>query len=300
MTEEKEFFCSTLAREHNVPIIGTATRGDIWFLIEYSGAWGAKAFEESEIPEDVKRYLSTFKVDRQRIRILLIRQDRSRPKQGISFFVGQTSVTEPRLFEYHLEDYAEILKIDLSWLFLEVDGDSTHLREQPLYLVCTNGRRDKCCALYGPNVYQTLAEEAGEAVWQSSHIGGHNQAPILLFFPHGVNYGRMTPDEARHLVREYQNGRIVLRHFRGRVGYDNHLQAAEHFWREQAGNLNLPGMRIESAAQVNDDQWDVLVSSANGDGVEQILIVRRRSDFSIPITCTKKKVSQIVSYHRVE
>ena len=209
MTEEKEFFCSTLAREHNIPIIGSATRGDIWLLIEYTGAWGAKAFEESEIPEDVKYYLSAINIEGKHIRILLIRQDRSRPHQGISFFVGQTSVDNPRLYEYQLDDYSQILNIDFPLLFSDMERDSSHLRVDPLYLVCTNGRRDKCCAKYGPNVYQALSEEAGEAVWQSSHIGGHNQAPILLFFPHGVNYGRATPDQALNLVREYQNGRVV-------------------------------------------------------------------------------------------
>ncbi len=297
MTEEKEFFCSSLAQEHKVPLVGSATHGDFWFLIEYPGAWEAKAFEESEIPEEVKSYLSGITVEGKRVRILLIRQDRMRSQPGISFFVGHASVNEPKLFEYKFDDYADILDLDLSRLSSDDQVDHANLREDPLYLVCTNGRRDKCCALYGPNVYQALVEEVGESVWQSSHIGGHNQAPILLFFPHGVNYGRMSPDEARTLVQEYQNGRIILRHYRGRVGYEHHIQAAEHFWREQTGNLDLPGMRIESAFQIDADRWDVTVSGVTGERVERFQINRRRSDFSIPITCTKKKESPIISFY---
>ncbi len=298
MAEEKEFFCSSLAQEYRVPLIGTATRGDIWFLIEYPGAWGAKAFEESEIPERVKRFLSGIALEGKRVRTLLIRQDRSRSQPGIRFFVGHTSVNEPKLFEYKIDDYADILDLDLSRLSFDDQADHANLREEPLYLVCTNGRRDKCCALYGPNVYQALVEEVGKSVWQSSHIGGHNQAPILLFFPHGVNYGSMSPDEARNLVQEYQNGRIVLRHYRGRVGYETQLQASEHFWRERTGNLDLPGMQIESALQIDADRWDVAVSGVNGERVEWFMIERRRSDFSIPITCTKKKERPIISFHR--
>jgi len=298
MADEKEFFCSDLAREYEVPLIASATRGDIWFLIEYTGAWGPKALEESEISEDAKQYLSGFNVDGNRVRILLIRQDSSKQRQGITFFIGQTSVLEPRLYEYHLDDYSDILNIDLSWLHSEREGGSANLRDTPIFLVCTNGRRDKCCALYGPNVYQALSEEAGDAVWQSSHIGGHNQAPIMLFFPHGVNYGRAMPADARRLLSEYQKNNIVLAHYRGRVGYETHLQAAEHFWREQTGILELPGLRIDTVSQVDEDQWDLAVCSVTGDKAVRVRIVRRWSDFSIPITCTKKKESKIVTFHR--
>ncbi len=298
MRDTKDFFCSDLAREYEVPIIGTATRGDIWFLVEYNGTWGAKAFEESDIPQAVKHFLSDFAVAGKRVRILLIRRDRSKYHKGINFFVGLTSEREPRLYEFHLDEYDEILNLDLTGLLSGGGGDSAHLRAEPLFLVCTNGRRDKCCALYGPNVYQELVEEAGDEVWQSSHIGGHNQAPIMLFFPHGVNYGRTTPAETREVVSEYQRGRVVLDHYRGRVGLENHLQAVEHFWREKTGVLELPGMKIETVSQLDDDQWVVGVSGNNG-VVEQIQIERRRTDFSIPITCTMKKESPIVSFHRV-
>ena len=299
MTDSKDFFCSDLARDYEIPLVGTATRGDIWFLLEYSGAWGAKAFEESDIPQNVKNFLSDFRVDDKRIRILLIRQDRLKTHPGIHLFVGQTFPTEPRLYEYQLDDYADIQKLDFSWLSTGEEGSLKHLREEPLFLVCSNGRRDKCCARYGPAIYQELVEEAGDSVWQSSHIGGHNQTPIMLFFPHGVNYARTTPAEARSLVREYQHGRLVLNHYRGRVGIEPHVQAAEHFWRKSTGVLDLPGMRVESFSQVSEDQWDVKIVGTIGDSSKPIQVERRKTDFSIPITCSKKKQSLIVSYHQV-
>lgn len=299
MESEKEFFCSDLAWEHGIPLLGTATQGDIWFLLQYRGSWGSKAFEESTIPEDVKAYLSSFNTANKRLRILLLRQGPTESTAGITFFIGQTSAIKPRLYEYQLDQYEDILNLDLQNMALGKPGDPVHLRHKPLYLVCTNGRRDKCCSVYGPEVYQAMAQEAGKAVWQSSHIGGHNQAPIMLFFPHGVNYGHATPSEARRLVQAYQQGRIVLHHYRGRVCYDNHLQAAEHFWREQTGVLDLPGMKILSETQMGDDQWAVSLQGVD-DEVINIQLVQRKSDFSIPITCTKKKESQIITFQRIE
>lgn len=299
MNDSTNFFCSDIAREYQIPLVGTATRGDIWFLLEYDGAWGAKAFDESNIPQAVKKYLSDFSVEGKRTRILLIRQDRSKPHPRVHLFVGQTSPSEPRLYEYQLDDYAEILKLDLNWLKMGEEGTLKHLRAEPLFLVCSNGRRDMCCARYGPAVYQELVDEAGDAVWQASHIGGHNQAPIMLFFPHGVNYGRTIPAEARSLVREYQHRRLLLNYYRGRVGIEPPLQAAEHFWRQSTGVLDLPGMRVESFIQVSEDQWDVRIKGTNGGSSKLIQVERRKTDFSIPITCSKKKDSPIISFHQV-
>ena len=299
MAEKKEFYCSDLAWEHGVPVIGTATRGDIWLLIEYPERWGNKAFEESSIPEEVKEFLLGFAITKLKIRILLIKQTGSRRRDGIAFFVGQTSAREPRLYEYQLEHYSEILDLDLAPLAAGKPGDPAHLRVNPLYLVCTNGIRDKCCAVYGPKVYEAMKAEAGGAVWQSSHIGGHNQAPIMLFFPYGVNYGRATPLEVRGLVQAWKRGEVVLHHYRGRVCYETHIQAAEHFWRIQTGDLSLDEVRIDDVEVLGENEWVVTVSRQDGSQEERIHLVRRFSDYAIPITCTQKKESRIATFHRV-
>ena len=77
-----------------------------------------------------------------------------------------------------------------------------------------------------------MSEVAAEEVWQSSHIGGHSKAPVTLFFPHGLNYGRTSTDDVRTLMAEYHLGRIGLNFYRVRVGYDSPVQAAEHFGRQ--------------------------------------------------------------------
>ena len=60
--DTKKFFCTDLAWEYGIPLVGTATRGDIWFLLEYTGRWGVKAFEESTLPQEVglPRYYNSY------------------------------------------------------------------------------------------------------------------------------------------------------------------------------------------------------------------------------------------------
>ncbi len=299
MSASDNFFCTDLAWEHGVPLVGTATRGDIWFLLEFNERWGAKAFEESSLPEEVKDHLNPARFPNVKARTLMIRQDRTQRQKGVRFFVGQTHPKEPRLYEYHLQDYAELLDIDISSLAAGNPGDPAYLRDEPLYLVCTNGKRDQCCSVYGPETYQAMKEETGDAVWQSSHIGGHNQSPITLFFPQGINYARSTVAEIRRLIQAYRQRKIVLRHYRGRVGLENESQAAEHFWREQTGNLDLSGVNIKSKIESAENEWKIKVSDADGRNKHVIHLRQQFSDYNIPITCTKKKIGPISSYHRI-
>jgi hypothetical protein len=299
MTAEREFRCTDVAWEFGIPLIGTATRGDIWFLIEYPGRWEAKAFEESDIPDPVKAHIGALSNPGNRVRTLLIRHPGEQHHEGFLFFAGHISPLESRLYEYHLEEYSEILDFNLEALADGEPGDPNHLRSESLYLVCTNGRRDRCCAIYGPEVYKAMTEEAGEAVWASSHIGGHNQAPITLFFPHGVNYGHTSPSEARRLIRAHKENKVVLHHYRGRVCFEPHIQAAEHFWREQTGILDLPGVQIDSVVELSGSSWIITVSDFDGNKTENIRVKYHESDFTIPITCTGEKMRTISSFHRI-
>ena len=299
MADPQKFFCTDLAWQYGIPLIGTATQGDVWFLLEYTGRWGVKAFEESSLPQQVKDHINAAQHPGVKVRTLLIKQDQSRQRQGYRFFVGQTDPQEPRLYEYQLKNYGELLNIDLSALAAGKASDPAHLRAEPLYLVCANGRRDQCCSVYGPKTYQAMTEVAGEHAWQSSHIGGHNQSPIMLFFPHGLNYAHATPSEVRRLVHAYQAGTVVLHHYRGRVCFEPPAQAAEHFWREHSGVLNLPGVNIQSVAEIGENWWEIVVSGMDGQNRVQMRIQRRLSDYEIPITCTKKKTAPVSSFHRL-
>jgi hypothetical protein len=299
MSNDPKFTCTGAAWDYGLPLQGTATRGDIWLLIEYPDRWEAKAFERSGIAENIKSYIQALTTPEIRVRPLLIRQPESKQLKKIKLFVAQTNPLSPRLYEYHLDRYADILDLDLPRLVLGQPGDPAHLRAKPIYLVCTNGRRDRCCSVYGPATYTAMVKEAGDRVWQSSHIGGHNKAPTILFFPHGVNYGRATPSEARRLVRAYQRKTVVLHHYRGRVCFDTHAQAAEHFWREQTGVLDLPGLRVESIVEMGTDQWAVTISDLEGGRMEAIQIKKRESDFKIPVSCSMTKESSIPTFHRI-
>ncbi|MGD2027669.1 MAG: sucrase ferredoxin [Anaerolineales bacterium] len=268
-------------------------------MVEYTDRYENKAFQESTIPDEVKAHLQGVQIPGARTRTQLIRQDGSRDREGLHFFVGITDPQKPRLYEFHLQQYTDILDLDLQNLVAEMPADQDHLPDEPLFLTCTNGKRDLCCARYGPKVYQALAEEVGDSAWQSSHIGGHNKAPNNLFFPHGVNYGRATPEEILHLASEYKLGRVVLNNYRGRVCFTPHVQAAEHFWRQESGVLALPGMQVFSVENVGENEWRVEIGDAEGESQDEICVRRRESEFEIRNSCLKDATSPMSTFHRV-
>ena len=81
----------------------------------------------------------------------------------------------------------------------------------PLLLVCTHGRRDRCCALDGRALAAALAAAEEPHVWECSHLGGHRFAPTALVLPTGYLYGHLDPASAV-AARKAAGGR------RGRAG----------------------------------------------------------------------------------
>lgn len=115
----------------------------------------------------------------------------------------------------------------------------TAVPEGRAFLVCRNGARDPCCALYGPDVSRALAERAVDC----THLGGHRFAANVLVFPDNLMFGRLDGPSATTLAGELDAGRLPLEHFRGRCSLEPEQQAAEIFLRRELGIEALDGLR---------------------------------------------------------
>ncbi len=74
---------------------------------------------------------------------------------------------------------------------------------EPVLLVCTHAKRDRCCALEGRPILEELEGELGvESLWECSHLGGHRFAPTALLLPTGQVLGRMVAGEALAAYRD--------------------------------------------------------------------------------------------------
>jgi hypothetical protein len=282
---QSRFFCSELSRRAHERVAGTASTGAVWLLLEYPHGWGRHAFQESALPAEVKQFFKDAMARIRHSRLLLIKTDRGRRDARMNLFVVRCRERAPFTIRLRIERYFDVLRYDLAEVAAGQDLQGGEVSRDPLYLVCTHGRRDKCCAKFGMPLYNTLRERAGERVWQSSHVGGDRFAGNLVCFPHGLFYAHATPESARRAVEAYGAGRVLLQGFRGRACYSNHIQAAESFVREEAGLSGVEDLHFLSSHAEGREAWRVRFEERAAARVHEAHVARRASDFRTYITC---------------
>jgi hypothetical protein len=289
--------CSALSIEVNEQLYGTAPLTEGWIALEYPIPFGRKALEDSAIPEAVKAYFIKIQKSIPATRLLLIRQETSVPPSAISLFVGLSSIQPPRLYEFHLSNYEELLDLDLASLLSGRAKRLENLRDKPLFLVCTNGKRDPCCARWGLSVYSTMANHAADLVWQTSHLGGHRFAANVICLPHGIYYGRIRPEQAISLMIDYHTNRLTPQSYRGRAQYSPEVQAAEYFLLANTSLVDVDAFQLRQSHQTAPNHWEVCFNS-RGDGSQYSLEVTAiNSAFSNYESCsTPEKRSPRLQY----
>jgi len=224
--------CSLRSLAAGESLAGTASTIRHWLLIEHPGPWGRDGLLDARLPRGLGPHLRTLEA-RTGARVLLIRKP-------------------DRLAEYE-NDALICFAVDTrdAWLgFVVLDRieDATLLdpRErasfpgdpegEPLFVVCTHGRRDPCCAERGRPLAEAAAAAGRDVAWESTHVGGDRFAGNLVAFPHGLYYGRVDPGEVAELMHAYHEGRISpLHRYRGRSSKAFQVQSAEWAVRDHLG-----------------------------------------------------------------
>jgi hypothetical protein len=262
--------CSALSIEVNEQLFGTAPHTEVWIALEYPFPAGSKALEESTIPDAVKAYLFNLQKSIPGTRLLLIRQENPKPHLEIRAFVGLSSILPPRFYEFHLSNYEELLNLDFASLFSGQIEYPQNFHDQPLFLVCTNGKRDPCCAHWGHPVYSEMAKHAANLVWQTSHLGGHRFAANVICLPHGIYYGRIRPEQATSLMSDYQNNKLTHQNYRGRAHYSPEVQAAEYYLLVKTSSLDIDAFQLQQSHLTAENRWEVTFISRE-DGIQYFL-----------------------------
>jgi hypothetical protein len=254
--------CAATSAALGEPCYGTASQVRRWILVEQPGPWGVDAVTESRLPSDVAEALRRA-ARAAGARLLLIRRHgRSAPTDLTAFAV--TSTPEIRRVErIAFTDPAELLDVDWTPLrrFAPVGGE---VHADPLYLVCTNGKHDACCAELGRPVAAVLAEAYGDDLWEVSHVGGDRFAATLVALPEGIYYGRVDPGNAVRLVEGLRAGRLDLAHLRGRSSSPFVAQAAEHLLRVDRGLVGLDDVALEGVEDLGAATFRVRLRIADG------------------------------------
>lgn len=253
--------CATASEAQDEPLAGTAASARTWLLIEQPGPWGAKALTQSRLDPGLGRALEA-PAGAHGGRVALIRRPGRHadcsPTARHRVFLARTVPGDSwvRTAVLSGSDSLEALRdIDFAAVDApEASGKDTAAALRgapwepyagdPLALVCTNGKRDRCCALRGRPLAAELAASGGANVWEITHIGGHRFAPTLLVLPHGYAYGRLGAAVVKGVLDAVRDGRVTLDGCRGRSAWDRPGQAAELAVRERTGEARADALSV--------------------------------------------------------
>lgn len=245
--EDRTFRCSLASLRREEPPAGTASTVRAFLLIEEPGPWGQRALLDSRLPGDLGPRIAEA-AQAADVRPLLIRRHRR----------SQASDQERRVVVVHVDDerswaetttvrdVGEVLDLDLTALRA---GRSPGLEPHAdaLFLVCTHGRHDACCAEFGRPVAEALTASYPDATWEVSHLGGDRFAPNVLVLPQGLYYGRLDAESAPEMADQHLRGHLSLPHLRGRSDLPMTLQAAEIGLRQHLELTARGGVRCQGS-----------------------------------------------------
>lgn len=208
-----DFRCALASLTDLEPMVGTAPTDPELLLVEAPGPWGRDAVADNRLPDAVRAHLAALD-----LKVFLVR--RPDGSAGSATHVYRASAT-PDGFDVR----ATVLDRPEDLLTLDLDALEPH--EGPLWLVCTNGKRDRCCAEMGRPVAGMLAGRWPEGTWETTHLGGHRFSATLLALPSGVTLGRLEPTDAIATCEQVAVGAFPLGWARGRAGRPGLEQARE-------------------------------------------------------------------------
>jgi hypothetical protein len=200
-----------------------------------------------------------------------------------------------------IESYDELLRLTAEDLLDRTVALEHSRLDQPVFLVCTHGVHDKCCAKFGFATYKYMHEIAPGNVWQTSHVGGDRFASNVISFPTGVYYGHVDDDAARAIIDAEARKEIYLEKYRGRTCFGTHGQVAEYFVRRESGIRDTETLRREWV-KPNEErtQWTGLFTSEEGRKKHVVTFEQHRSSFSALLTCHAAEEKSPFEYSLVD
>jgi hypothetical protein len=252
--------CSRLAVDAGEPLTATAPRGAAYLLLEQPGPWGRKAPSMSHLDRELGTELDA-RAKAAHVTLLLIRRPGphadTHESRDRTFLAAHTRAGW--LERGTVPDPATLMDLDFAALAAGTRPGLGRAASEPLTLVCTNGRRDRCCALAGRPLVEALGGRLqSDTLWESAHIGGHRFAPTVLLLPSGTVLGRASAED----VLAAHAGHPPLLAYRGRAGHERPAQAAEAYVLRRLGDARPEDLDVD--VPIGDGPWTVDVRHRDG------------------------------------
>lgn len=242
--------CALAAAARGDPLMATAPPARTFLAVEVPGPWAANAIRDSRSSSPALVSIAR-RVASAGGRMVVIRRPERRRASDRRWFWADCRPGHESL-------RSGSMRSDDALLDLRLDGSDGDVDDRPVWLACTHGKHDRCCAEEGRVVFHDLDALVPGQVWESSHLGGCRFAGNVVVLPFGLYYGRVSTVDVPALVAAQAGGEVVREHLRGRSALPAPAQAASHLVadRLQVSPIDVvavgePGARGEGRWQVD-------------------------------------------------
>jgi hypothetical protein len=245
--------CADAARMRGEPLQASAVRYRRFLLLEVPRPWGSSALDGKHLDAGVARQLAAAAAAAD-THVVLIRRPGRHPaaasagqQRALAWAFADVSGGAERVLWGAWREPADLLSLDLT---ADIPGEANAAGAQRLVLVCTNGKRDQCCAIRGRPVAAAVAADTDWDTWECSHLGGHRFAATVMLLPTGDMFGWLDPESAVEVMRRFDAGQLTASHYRGRAGQPFPVQAALHAGAVRLGDFRRDAIHVSAVNPV--------------------------------------------------
>ena len=247
--------CREIAAAIAEPLAGTApTSASRWLLIEHRPAWGSHVVNDI-MPAPIRQQLRVHGITPIAVRASSDRQEDGPCGLWLSQANGTLAhwlATDSDTRDQHVQQVAES----------GVAPAAAVVSGEPMLLVCTNGKRDACCAVKGRAIVDGVQPHHRPRIWECSHLGGHRFAGVTLLLPWNYISQCTSAADADAVLDHAQVGLLQPVGLRGRTGIPAAHQAAEiaarEIWQQ---------WRLDSTVAITDQADHVVATDDHGNAL---------------------------------
>lgn len=287
-TENKEiYFCSTASRYFKEQINGTAANSAVFILIEYASPFPEKIIEanlDKEWLRKVQLLAKSYKG-----KVLLVRSKTSKTKDCKISFID---CNKPGYFTIAAtsETYTSI---DIA---RHITAPQTEWLNDPFFLVCTNGKKDKCCAKFGLPVFRFFESlNTDVPVWECSHVGGDRFAANVVAMPYGIYYGHVKVEDVGHIIVRTLLKKIYKDNYRGLSRRSFFEQSIECYIRDFIKNYDID-FNISIHLLEHQGIYYKVEAKANNQSSFMLELIKENIPYPHLLTCHSKKPENITKF----
>ena len=231
-------------------------------------------------------------------KILLIKKNNTQ-ETILNVYAVNNQQEFPFINHLKIHNYLELLELDYQNFFGEM---KIGVKQEALYLVCTNGKKDKCCSKFGLPIFNTLSF-LNQNVWQCTHVGGDRFAPNILHLPYSHLYGHLNLNELDEFYATTSTNNIFISKYRGISCYNKSEQAAEFFLRNELKDFSFQGFKLMNHNEEVENRTLARFYCRSNDTYYDVMIKSKKSETTYFLTCKSTKevpitIFELLSIHQ--